>query len=285
MTENKKNIFQLLKTGLKRTFQSNNDFVDSKKLYGNYGELNFYQELARTLPASAEIRRNIIIKTENREAEIDMLVIYYGKIFAIELKRWKGKITNRGDTFYQIKQGSDGGGAGFRKEQQSPFRQLSRSIYLLKESTVKSVYINPIVYFLDNDDVHIRVDTPWFNSIDALVNHIKTRGRPSEEAEIEAFMNWVVVGDKTYGRNEQHEVTGIINSYTLQFETEKGTVKKDDIDYIIITHHFSYDDLDIHLTDGSVITVKEDNRYIIMEHGKSHDTFYLSKIDMILIGK
>ncbi|MBR0385621.1 MAG: NERD domain-containing protein [Erysipelotrichaceae bacterium] len=281
----RKALLHKLKIGIRRVLQSNNDHVNSMKLYGNHGELSFYTELYKSLPASAEIKRNIIVRSENRDAEIDLLVIYNEKLFAIELKRWKGMITNHGDVFYQGKVNERGSGLIHRKKVRSPFKQLARSIYLLKESTIREVYINPIVYFLDNDDVHVHADSPWFNDIDRLVRHIKNEGRRSRHEDIETFVGWLTIGDKTYGRNDKHEVTGIINSYSLQFETADRVIKKTDIDYIMVNHHFSYDDLDIHLRNGEAVTVQKDNGSMIMEHDRVHDTFYYSKIDLIVIGR
>ena len=36
-------LFHKLKTGIKRAFESNNDYVDESKIFGNVGETYFYK--------------------------------------------------------------------------------------------------------------------------------------------------------------------------------------------------------------------------------------------------
>lgn len=273
-----RDLFHKLYIGIKRKKQSNNDYVDNTKQYGNSGELNFYYELKDALPEDAIIKRNIIISIDNRDAEIDFIVVYRNRVYAIEVKNWKGIITNEGDDFFQHKQDQ------IARAARSPFRQLSRSIYLLKEATDRDVYINPVVFFYENRQVRIHTDEIWFNDVDDLAHYILNEGRRSRKETIDGLLKWVTVGDRTFGHNDRHETTGIINSYTLQFETPKRLIRKSDIDNIVIRHHFAYDELIIRLLSGNTVTLERENHSIIMEHDRQFDTYYLSKIDLIIIG-
>ena len=85
-------FFHKIKMGFVRAGESSIPYVSEAKRYGNYGEDEFTYMLRRELP-SCKIKRNVVISTSKGNAEIDCLVFYQNKLFAIEVKRWKGRLT------------------------------------------------------------------------------------------------------------------------------------------------------------------------------------------------
>ena len=82
--------------------ESSIPYVSEAKRYGNNGEDTFVHMLRSELPA-CQIKRNVIVMTSEGNAEIDCLILYQNKLFAIEVKRWKGSITETENGFLQEK--------------------------------------------------------------------------------------------------------------------------------------------------------------------------------------
>ncbi len=79
-----------------------------------------------------KIKNNVIIHNSYGNAEIDCLILYKNKIFAVEVKRWKGKIVEKNDCFVQKKIDKRTGEVHIEKRN-FPFKQLKRAIYLLRK--------------------------------------------------------------------------------------------------------------------------------------------------------
>ena len=126
-----KNLFHKIKTGFARLSGKSIPNISSTKRYGDSGEESFIGKLKTELPFS-RIKRNIIINTSYGNAEIDCLVLYRDKLFAIEVKRWKGCLTETDNGFIQEKT-DRWTGEIHSKYQKSPFKQLNRAIYLLRK--------------------------------------------------------------------------------------------------------------------------------------------------------
>ena len=122
-------------------------YVSSEKRYGNNGEEVFIEQLKRSLP-DCKIKRNVMINTNDGNAEIDSLVLYQNKLFAIEVKSWKGRLTETEQGFIQEKTDRWTGEIHI-KYQKSPFKQLNRAIYLLRKQIPSKVWVNGIVFFED----------------------------------------------------------------------------------------------------------------------------------------
>ena len=128
-------FFHKIKMGFVRAGESSIPYVNEAKRYGNYGEDEFTYMLRRELP-SCKIKRNIVISTAEGNAEIDCLVLYENKLFAIEVKRWKGCLTEREDGFLQEKT-DRWTGETHTKLLKSPFKQLEEP-YIYYESKSSS---------------------------------------------------------------------------------------------------------------------------------------------------
>ena len=281
-----KSFFHKIKTGFARLSGKSIPYISSTKRYGDIGEESFIGKLKTELPFS-RIKRNIIINTSYGNTEIDCLVLYRDKLFAIEVKRWKGHLTETDNGFIQEKTDWWTGDI-HSKYQKSPFKQLNRAIYLLRKEISGNVWINSIVYFEDDEfeGIFTDSDNTWFNNINDLVDYIKNDGEITNgNNEAKELFDKCVSSDYLYARSWDKSLHCVIEDMSLNFQTANGIITKNDIRYITIEHHWSYDRLAILLVDGS-------NRYIEKENGKIRvnengriQEYALCKLDYIEIGR
>ncbi len=281
-----KSFFHKIKTGFARLSGKSIPYISSTKRYGDSGEESFIGKLKTKLPFS-RIKRNIIINTLYGNAEIDCLVLYRDKLFAIEVKRWKGHLTETDNGFIQEK--TDWWtGEIHSKYQKSPFKQLNRAVYLLRKEISGNVWINSVVYFEDGEfeGIFTDSDNTWFNNINDLVDYIKNDGEITyENNEAKEFFDKCVSSDYLYARSGDNSLHCIITPESLNLQTDQGLVTRKNISQINIIHHFSYDELDITMNDGT-------HRWAVIENGKIRvndngkvANYSLCKLDYIEIGR
>lgn len=281
-----KNLFHKIKTGFARLSGKSIPNISSTKRYGDSGEESFIGKLKTELPFS-RIKRNIIINTSYGNAEIDCLVLYRDKLFAIEVKRWKGRLTETDNGFIQEKT-DRWTGEIHSKYQKSPFKQLNRAIYLLRKEITSNVWINSVIYFEDNDfeGISTAIENIWFNNINDLVDYIKNDGEIANgNNEAKEFFDKCVSSDYLYARSWDKSLHCIITPESLNIQTEQGLVTRKNMSQINIIHHFSYDELDITMNDGSHrCAVIENGKITVIDNGKFAN-YSLCKLDYIEIGR
>ena len=281
-----KNFFHKIKTGFARLSGKSIPNISSTKRYGDSGEESFIGKLKTELPFS-RIKRNIIINTSYGNAEIDCLVLYRDKLFAIEVKRWKGRLTETDNGFIQEKT-DRWTGEIHSKYQKSPFKQLNRAIYLLRKEISGNVWINSVIYFEDNEFEGITTDSEntWFNNINDLVDYIKNDGEITYgNNEAKDFFDKCVSSDYLYARSWDKSLHCIITPESLNIQTEQGLVTRKNISQINIIHHFPYDELDITMNDGTHrCAVIENGKITVNDNGKFAN-YSLCKLDYIEIGR
>lgn len=281
-----KSFFHKIKTGFARLSGKSIPYISSTKRYGDSGEESFIGKLKTKLPFS-RIKRNIIINTLYGNAEIDCLVLYRDKLFAIEVKRWKGHLTETDNGFIQEK--TDWWtGEIHSKYQKSPFKQLNRAIYLLRKEISGNVWINSIVYFEDDEfeGIFTDSDNTWFNNVNDLVDYIKNNGEITyENNEAKEFFDKCVSSDYLYARRGDNSLHCIITPESLNIQTEQGLVTRKNISQINIIHHFSYDELDITMNDGTHRWAVIENGKITVNDNENVANYSLCKLDYIEIGR
>lgn len=252
--------------------------LSEEKMYGNDGEEDAAQAIKKRLRKS-EIKKNVIINSSGGKAEIDLLVLYDNKLFAIEVKHWKGAIYEQEDgSFLQVKSAQ-------QKLQKSPFKQLDRAVYLLKKQIRHQVWINKIVLFIEADEAYIQSDEAWFGDINDMIKHIKHYGIESAKDEANLFFGKCNCADIIYGEDDDRSLACVISKESLRFQTKNGIITKKDISAIKISHHLTYDKLKIFLKDGSVIKVVAENQKIFVKEGDgSVGEYALCKLDYIQLG-
>ena len=278
-------FFHKIKMGFVRAGESSIPYVNEAKRYGNYGENEFTYRLRRELP-SCKIKRNVVISTSDGNAEIDCLVFHNNKLFAIEVKRWKGYLTEQDDGFLQEK--TDGWtGETHTKLLKSPFKQLRRAIYLLRKPIPLKAWVNAIVFFEDDEleSVSAFSDNVWFDRYQDLVDYISNDGKASFGTSANDFFEKCVPADYLYTNAWGKSLHCIINRATLRFETPQGNISTDNIAFIRISHHWSYDELHITMVDGSISIITLENAKIQVSDNGRISTYALCKLDYIELGR
>lgn len=279
-------FFHKIKMGFVRAGESSIPYVDEAKRYGNYGEDKFTYMLHRELP-SCKIKRNVIISTPEGNAEIDCLVLHHNKLFAIEVKRWKGNLTERDDGILQEKT-DRWTGETHTKLLRSPFKQLNRAIYLLRKQISIKAWINAVVFFEDDELESFSAfsDNVWFDHYQNLVDYIGNDGKVSFGTGANDFFEKCVPADYLYANAWKKSLHCIINRATLRFEAPQGRVMPvDRIVSIRISHHWSYDELLITSTDGSQSLISLENAKIQVSDNGYISTYALCKLDYIELGR
>lgn len=280
-----RSFFHKIKMGFVRMNETSLPYVSSTKRYGNYGEDEFVSSLRYYLP-DCKIKRNVIINTNEGNAEIDCLILFQNKIFAVEVKRWKGQLIETEQGFVQEKT-DRWTGEIHSKYQKSPFKQLNRAIYLLRKQIPIRVWVNGIVFFEDNDFEGISTvsDNVWFDELKQLAEYIKTEGESSIPINAVHFFEKCVAADYLYSKSWDKSLHCLIDNSSLNFETPNGSITRNNIKHIEISHHWSYDDLTIYLVNGSNCSFRQENAKIkVYENGEAQE-YGLCKLDYIVIGK
>ena len=136
--------------------ESSIPYTSQAKKYGDWGEDEFVYTIQSRLP-DCKIKKNIIIQTAEGNAEIDCLILYKNKLFAIEIKRWKGRLVDHDSNFVQYKRDrwTD---EIHTKNHKSPFKQLGRAVYLLRKQIPDNAWINAVVFFEEADYIETESD-------------------------------------------------------------------------------------------------------------------------------
>ena len=274
-------FFHKIKMGFVRMQEQSIPYVNQAKRYGNYGEDEFTYMLHMEIP-SCKIKRNVVISTAEGNAEIDCLVLFENKLFAIEVKRWKGCLTEREDGFIQKKR-DRWTGETHTKLLKSPFKQLGRAIYLLRKQVPVKAWVNAVVFFEDDEleSVSVVSENVWFDRYQDLVTYIRNNGKVSFGSGAIDFFDKCVPADYLYANSWGKSLHCIINRTTLRFDSI--TVEK--IRSIRILHHWSYDELHVKLTDGSERIINLENGKIQVSDNGRISTYALCKLDYIELGK
>ena len=217
-------FFHKIKIGFVRAGESSIPYVNEVKRYGNSGEDEFTYRLCRELP-SCKIKRNVAILIPDGNAEIDCLVLHHNKLFAIEVKRWKGYLTERDDGFLQEKT-DRWTGETHTKLLKSPFKQLGRAIYLLRKQIPIKAWVNAVVFFEDDEleSVSAFSDNVWFDRYQDLVDYISNDGKVSFGTSANDFFERCVPADYLYANAWGKSLHCIINRTTLRFKTSQGDI-------------------------------------------------------------
>lgn len=278
-------FFHKIKIGFIRKAEPSVPYISLAKMYGNDGEKSTVERLKTLLP-ECRIKQNVIVESVDGNAEIDCLVLYRNKLFAIEIKNWKGTLIETNDGFRQEKIDHYTGERHI-KPQKSPFKQLERAIFLLKKQIPINVWVNGIVFFAGGEIESVRADSDkvYFDNADELVEYIKLDGGMSIGASAAKFFEKCVPADSLYGNYSYKSVRGIIDDESLTFNADVGRITKKQIVSVQVEHHWSFDRIFIELTDGLTCVAEEENHKLkVVENGKVCE-YALCKLDRIEVGR
>ncbi len=277
-----RDFFHKVGAGFKRMGAETLPFTPVEKKYGIFGESGMYDRLRALLP-DAVIKKSVCLDTETAKGEIDFLIVYQNKVFLVELKSWAGRVYQEGDRFYKEKESR--GNQTYTKEMKSPFQQIRRNTYLIKQQ-FPDIWFEPAVVFQNSDSVNIEANTvPWFDKAEALADYIRNNGRQNRSLCIQYLLDHVATYDimisSAWGLKEQ---ACIVDASSLNFESDGRIIGKQEICEIRLTHYFSYDTVRLTLKNGTVVQAENENRVIRYKSNGKNGTVALGKIDYIEIG-
>lgn len=257
-------------------------YTTQAKKYGDWGEDEFVYVIQSRLP-DCKIKKNIIIQTTEGNAEIDCLILYKNKLFAIEVKRWKGRLVDHDGNFIQYKRDrwTD---EMHTKVHKSPFKQLGRAVYLLRKQIPDNAWINTVVFFEESDHIEAESDNVWFDDVDELISHIVSDGKTSWRNNASAFFEKCIAADYLYSNSWGKSLHCIICDNSLKFSTSNGILNRSNIQSISIAHHWSYDEVKIVTKDGArhIVNIENGSIYVINTGYKYR--YALCKLDYIHLG-
>ena len=277
-----RSFFHKIKIGFTRMGESSIPYTTQAKKYGDWGEDEFVYAIESRLPG-CKIKKNIIIQTSEGNAEIDCLILYKNKLFAIEVKRWKGQLVERDGDFIQYKRDrwTD---EIHTKIHKSPFKQIGRAIYLLRKENPENAWVNSVVFFEEADRIEADSDSVWFDDIDDLTYHIQNDGKVSWSNNAESFFDKCIAADYLYCNSWGKSLHCIVCDESLRFTTPECVLTRKGIDSISIVHHCSYDELKIKTISGRVFSVNRENDYIVVNDNGYKYRYALCKLDYIKLG-
>ena len=275
-------FFHKIRVGFTRIKGNSIPYISEEKMYGRHGEDNFVDSVYSRLP-DCKIKRNIIIRTPDGNAELDCLILYKNKLFAVEVKRWKGELKEQGDKFLQCKY-DYWTEEIHTKYHKSPFKQLRRAIYLLKKQIPENAWINSVVFFEESDCITASDENVWFDNMNDLVSYIINGGNPSRENSANAFLEKCVAADCLHSRYKDDYLYCIVCDNSLEFNTPDGVITQSDIRFVNIIHHWSYDELEIKTKSGVLYTAKLENEFIMVDNNGHIEKYALCKLDHIQFG-
>lgn len=277
-----KSFFHKIKIGFTRMGEPSLPYTTQAKKYGDWGEDEFVYAIQSCLP-DCKIKKNVIIQTLEGNAEIDCLILYKDKIFAIEIKRWKGRLVDHDGNFIQYKRDrwTD---EIHTKVHKSPFKQLGRAVYLLRKQFPDNAWINAVVFFEEADYIETESDNVWFNNINELVSHIISDGKSTWGNNASAFFEKCIAADYLYSNSWGKSLHCIVCDDSLRFVTSNGTLNRHNIQSISISHHWSYDEVKITTRNGTHHIGNIENGSIhVIDNGYKY-RYALCKLDYIHLG-
>lgn len=277
-----KAFFHKIKAGFVRMSEASIPYTPPEKQYGNRGEIRFVDELKILLP-ECRIKRNVVIQTPEGNAEIDCLILYKTKLFAVEVKRWKGSIAETEEGFVQTKV-DRWTGEIHTKYHKSPFKQLNRAIYLLRKQIPQSAWINAVVFFEDAEDVSDNEEHAWFTEVSDFAEYILYYGKNSFGNNASSFFEQCTPADHLYANSWDKSLHCLVDDASLQFNVGEMHLSKQDISSIDIYHHWSYDTLRITAHNNCSYDLELENASIAVVENGRRATYALCKLDCIEIG-
>lgn len=275
-------LWNSLKLLFARCFGISIPYVSEQKTFGMEGEEQLSKKILELIPSCC-IKNNIIIHTSEGNAEIDCLVLVGSRLFAIEVKRWKGDLIETEQCMIQKKvdQWTE---EIYIKQHRSPFKQLGRAIYLLHNQVKSSAWINPVVFFEDADSVCIESEGVWFKDASDLLTYMTFGGKSSPGYSASDLFDRCIASDYLFSKSRGTFLMGRISDKSLCFHTEGSWIKRSSILDIKICHHLLYDELEIQLKNGRKRTVRLDNEQLEIENNGEKFVYSFCKIDYIRLG-
>ena len=125
-----------------------------EKRAGRYGEILASKIIRETLNEDDILLTNVKISADDKQTELDNVVINRNGVFIIEVKNYSGQLIGDEDDSEWIKNKITPGGNFFQKEVRNPIKQVKRQIYILsrlfKENDINA-WIEGYVFLVERN--------------------------------------------------------------------------------------------------------------------------------------
>lgn len=116
-----------------KSLQYQSSFEDGQKKAGRYGERVAIHLIQEILNEKDVLLTNVKISFEDRETELDDVIINNRGVFIIEVKNYSGTLSGDEDDFEWIKNKETEAGNFYHKMVKNPIKQVKRQISILSQ--------------------------------------------------------------------------------------------------------------------------------------------------------
>ena len=123
-----------------------------RRIAGDLGEKKATLIIEKIIDEDDKLLRNVTIRYEDKETELDNVIVSKRGIFIIEVKNYKGELEGEEDSYEWNKYNYSKNGNIYLKIVKNPIKQIKRQIYILK-SFLKyygiDIWVDGYVYLLN----------------------------------------------------------------------------------------------------------------------------------------
>jgi hypothetical protein len=154
---------------------------------GIIGEKKARERILRILRPDDRLFSNVTVSYDNRETELDNVIVNRCGVFIVEVKNYSGTLKGNADDFEWTKSHISQAGNEYTKTVKNPIRQVKRQIYILAkylEGHGVRTWIEGYVYMCDADssveDDHI---LPSIQALDRIVHTTMRNGLSQKQID------------------------------------------------------------------------------------------------------
>ena len=159
-------------------------FQSPSDIAGIIGEKDARERIRRILCPDDRLFSNVTVSYDDREAELDNVIVNRCGVFIVEVKNYSGTLEGEADDYEWTKSHISQAGNEYTKTVKNPIRQVKRQIYILAkylEDHGIRTWIEGYVYMCDADspveDDHI---LPSMQALDRII-HTTARSELSQK--------------------------------------------------------------------------------------------------------
>ena len=165
-----------------RPHQSPSDIV------GIIGEKEAREKIRKILRPDVRLFSNVTISYDNREAELDNVIVNRCGVFIVEVKNYSGMLEGNADDYEWTKSHISQGGNQYTKTVKNPIRQVKRQIYILAkylEDHGVRTWIEGYVYMCDAESpVEDDLVLPSIKALDRIVHTTVRSGLSQKQIDV-----------------------------------------------------------------------------------------------------
>ena len=182
------------------------EIKSERRIAGDLGEKKAALIIERIIDEDDKLLRNVTIRYEDKETELDNVIVSKRGVFIIEVKNYKGELEGDEDSYEWDKYNYSKNGNIYLKKVKNPIKQIKRQIYILK-SFLKyygiDIWVDGYVYLLNfNSPVSNDYILENIDEMDRVLHKKVDRYLKKDTVNriIELLQNWLtfIYPDKLY---------------------------------------------------------------------------------------